>query len=51
MRVHKSYIINLRHIAEINRVQVVLDNGEEIPVGDSFRENLNQYVNRKFLGK
>lgn len=51
MRVHKSYIINLRHIAEINRAQVVMDNGEEIPVGDSFRENLNQYVNGKFLGK
>ncbi len=51
MRVHKSYILNLRHIAEINRAQVVLDNGEEIPIGDSFREKLNQYVNRKFLGK
>lgn len=51
MRVHKSYIINLRHIAEINRSQVVLDNGAEIPIGDSFREKLNQYVNGKFLGK
>lgn len=51
MRIHKSYIINLRHIAEINRSRVVLDNGAEIPVGDSYRERLNDYVSQKFLGK
>lgn len=51
MRIHKSYIINLHHIAEINRSRVVLDNGAEIPVGDSYRERLNEYVSQKFLGK
>lgn len=51
MRIHKSYIINLHHIAEINRSRVVLDNGAEIPVGDSYRESLNEYVAQKFLGK
>lgn len=51
MRIHKSYIINLHNIAEINRSRVVLDNGAEIPVGDSYREKLNEYVSQKFLGK
>lgn len=51
MRIHKSYIINLHHIAEINRSRMVLDNGAEIPVGDSYREKLNEYVSQKFLGK
>ena len=51
MRIHKSYIINLHHIAEINRSRVVLDNGAEIPVGDSYREKLNEYVAQKFLGR
>lgn len=51
MRIHKSYIINLHHIAEINKSRVVLDNGAEIPVGDSYRENLNEYISKKFLGK
>ena len=50
MRIHKSYIINLHHIVEINRSRVVLDNGAEIPVGDSYRERLNEYVAQKFLG-
>lgn len=51
MRIHKSYIINLHHIAEIQKNSVVLDDGKEIPIGDSYREKLNDYVNRKFLGK
>lgn len=51
MRIHKSYIINLHHIAEINRSRVVLDNGAVTPIGDSYREKLNEYVSKKFLGK
>lgn len=51
MRIHKSYIINLSHIAEINRSRTVLDTGADIPIGDSYRARLNDYVNRKFLGK
>lgn len=51
MRIHKSFIINLHHIAEINRSRVVLDDGAEIPIGDSYRDKLNDYVSKKFLGK
>ena len=51
MRVHKSYIINLHHIAEINKSRVVLDNGADVPIGDSYHEQLRQYISQKFLGK
>ncbi len=51
MRIHKSYIINLNHIAEINKNRVMLDNGKGFPIGESYREKLTDYVNRKFLGK
>lgn len=51
MRIHKSYIINLRHIMEINKSRVVLDTGKDIPVGDSYRDSLQDYVSQKFLGK
>lgn len=51
MRVHKSYIINLRHIAEVNKSRVILDDGVSIPIGDSYRERLTAYINGKFLGK
>lgn len=51
LRVHKSYVVNLHHVAEINRSRIVLDNGDDLPVGDSYRERLNKYVSMKFLGK
>lgn len=51
MRVHKSYIINLSHIQEVNKSRVILDNGKDIPIGDSYREMLTDYINEKFLGK
>ncbi len=51
MRIHKSFIINLHHIVEINRAKVVLEANEEIPIGDSYRDALNGYINKKFLGK
>ncbi len=51
MRVHKSYIVNLHHITEIQKNRILLDQSREIPIGDSYRDRLNDYVNRKFLGK
>lgn len=51
MRVHKSYIINLKHIAEVNKNRVILDDGTSISIGDSYREQLTAYINGKFLGK
>ena len=51
LRVHKSYIINLHRIVEINKSRVILDNGVDVPIGDSYREALGDYVAKKFLGK
>lgn len=50
MRVHKSYIINLHHIEQIYKNRILLDTKQEIPIGDSYRENLHDYVAKKFLG-
>ncbi len=49
MRIHKSYIVNLHRISEIQRNRVVLEDGKEIPIGDSYRDKLNEYVSKKFL--
>lgn len=50
MRVHKSYIISLRHIAEVGKRCVLLDTGKEIPVGDSYRGRLDAYL-RDMVGR
>lgn len=51
MRIHKSYIINLHHIVEINRSRIILDTGNDIPIGDNYRNSLNEYISSKFLSK
>lgn len=51
MRIHKSYIINMRHIVEISKNRVLLSNGMEVPIGESYRERLSEYIAKKFLGR
>lgn len=51
LRVHKSFIVNLDRIAELTKGHVTMENGTSIPVGDLYREALNDYVDRKFLSR
>lgn len=51
MRVHKSYIINLRKIREVSRGRVLMEDGTLIPVGDMYKEAFQAYLDSKFLGK
>ena len=51
MRVHRSYIINLRKIQEVNKSRVIMDADTYIPIGDLYREAFNNYLEKKFLGK
>ena len=51
MRVHKSYIINMRKIREVARGRVLMEDGTLIPVGDMYKEAFQAYLDSKFLGK
>ena len=51
MRIHRSYIINLKKIQEVNKSRVILDADTYLPIGDIYREAFNEYLNSKFLGK
>lgn len=51
MRVHRSYIINLKHIKEISKNRIMLDEDIDVPIGDSYRDQFNAYINSKFLTK
>ena len=44
MRIHRSYIIALRHIVEASRTQVRLDNGVTLPVGELYRPAFAHYL-------
>ena len=51
MRIHRSYIINLKKIQEINKNRVIMDADTYLPIGDLYRDTLNRYIDTKFLGK
>ena len=51
MRIHRSYIINLKKIQEVNKNRVIMDADTYLPIGDNYREAFNDYLNTRFLGK
>ena len=51
MRIHRSYIINLNKIQEVNKNRVILDADTNLPIGDLYKEAFQAYLDTKFLGK
>ncbi len=51
MRIHRSYIINLNKIEEVNKNRVILDKDTYLPIGDLYKEAFQRYLDTKFLGK
>ena len=51
MRIHRSYIINLTKIQEVNKNRVIMDSDTYLPIGDLYKEAFQTYLNTKFLGK
>jgi len=51
MRIHRSYIINLTKIQEVNKNRVIMDRDTYLPIGDMYKETFQNYLDTKFLGK
>lgn len=59
MRIHRSYIINLKKIKEVGKGHVVMtaptgnSSGEDLslPIGDLYRDAFNEYLNKRVLIK
>jgi two-component system, LytTR family, response regulator LytT len=49
MRVHRSYIVNLKRITTIERNQIIFDMKEHIPVSDQYKSKFQDYLNKNFL--
>ena len=46
MRVHRSYIVNLRKITEISRLRIIFDKNTYIPVGDNYKERFTEFISK-----
>lgn len=51
MRVYRSYIVNLSKITEISRMRIIFDKNVYIPVGNLYKDKLNEYLERFYIGK
>ena len=51
MRVHRSYIVNLQKIQQIERGRIVMDKDTYIPVSEGYKEAFNRFLSEKALEK
>ena len=51
MRIHRSYIVNLTKIQEVNKNRIIMDAETFLPIGDMYKEAFQKYIDTKFLGK
>lgn len=48
MRVHRSYIVNLRAIRSYVRGRIFLSDTEYVPIGENYKEAFQNYIDRHF---
>lgn len=46
MRVHRSYIVNLRKITEVSRLRIIFDKSTYIPVGDNYKDQFAEFISK-----
>lgn len=51
LRVHKSYLVNIEAVSRFSSSFIYLDDGQEIPIGRSYRETVHQVLRRYFTGE
>ena len=51
MRIHRSYIVNLDKIQEVNKNRIIMDADTYLPIGDMYKDTFQAYLDTKFLGK
>jgi DNA-binding LytR/AlgR family response regulator len=49
MRVHRSFIVSLSKLSVIERNRIVFDGKVYIPIGDQYKNQFQEYIDRNFL--
>lgn len=44
VQIHRSYIVNMNHVVQIERNRVVMDEKNHLPVGESFKQAFQAYL-------
>ena len=51
MRIHRSYIVNLQKVLEVNKNRVIMGPDVDLPIGENYRDRFNAYLDEKTLTK
>lgn len=51
MRIHRSYIVNMKMVSEVSKSRVAIDADTVLPVGDIYKDALMQYLSDRSLGR
>ena len=51
LRIHRSYIVNMRHVQEVTKNRIVMDPDTYLPIGDMYKEPLSAYLADKYFGR
>ena len=51
MRIHRSYIVNMKKVVEVSKSRVMMDADTYLPVGDIYKDALMKYLSGRYLGR
>lgn len=51
IQTHRSYLININHISQVERSRVVMDCDTEIPISDSQKQTFHAYLHDRAIGR
>lgn len=51
LQVHRSYIVNMRQVKEIERMRIVIDEETRIPISENYKKDFMDYMNRHLINK
>lgn len=51
VRTHRSYVVNMNHVKEIARMRITMESDTNLPIGDSYKDDVQKYINKRLMGK
>ena len=51
MRIHRSYLVNLKKVKEVSKMRIIYDGGVYVPIGEMYKEQFFEYIDKYFVGK
>ena len=51
VRIHRSYIVNMSRVREIVRMKITMESDARLPIGESYKDDVQKYINERLMGK